>query len=114
MSVILNLSYSWCIWISSAIAIFYTLLGGLYSVAYTDVIQLFLIFISLVSSQNHQEQLASLSSSDLCEVPSWVLRKEATFTWSSGRNQGIGRPPGNKVSLGCPGAKPNYANMKDV
>lgn len=31
------------------IAIFYTLVGGLYSVAYTDVVQLFCIFIGLVS-----------------------------------------------------------------
>ncbi|KAE8280947.1 High affinity choline transporter 1 Hemicholinium-3-sensitive choline transporter [Larimichthys crocea] len=38
---------SLCIWISAAFAIVYTLLGGLYSVAYTDVIQLSLIFVSL-------------------------------------------------------------------
>ena len=49
MSVVLDFSYSICIWISAAIAIIYTLLGGLYSVAYTDVIQLILVFISLVS-----------------------------------------------------------------
>ena len=49
MSVILDLSYTLCIWISAAVAISYTLLGGLYSVAYTDIIQLVLIFISLVS-----------------------------------------------------------------
>ncbi|XP_030002308.1 high affinity choline transporter 1-like isoform X3 [Sphaeramia orbicularis] len=47
MSVILDLSYTLCIWISAAVAIIYTLLGGLYSVAYTDVIQLILIFFSL-------------------------------------------------------------------
>ncbi|XP_059199707.1 high-affinity choline transporter 1-like [Centropristis striata] len=47
MTVILDLPYSICIWISSAVAIIYTLLGGLYSVAYTDVIQLSLAFISL-------------------------------------------------------------------
>ncbi|KAM4621571.1 high-affinity choline transporter 1-like [Polymixia lowei] len=47
MSVILDAPYSACIWISAAVAIIYTLLGGLYSVAYTDVIQLILIFISL-------------------------------------------------------------------
>ncbi|XP_070772193.1 high-affinity choline transporter 1-like [Enoplosus armatus] len=46
MSVILDLSYAVCIWISAAVAITYTLLGGLYSVAYTDVIQLTLIFIT--------------------------------------------------------------------
>lgn len=49
MSVILDLSYTVSIWISAAVAITYTLLGGLYSVAYTDIIQLILIFVSLVS-----------------------------------------------------------------
>lgn len=33
--------------LSSMIAVFYTLFGGLYSVAYTDVIQLFCIFVGL-------------------------------------------------------------------
>lgn len=47
MSVILDLPYGYSVWISSAVAIIYTLLGGLYSVAYTDVIQLSLAFISL-------------------------------------------------------------------
>ncbi|XP_056148250.1 high-affinity choline transporter 1-like [Lampris incognitus] len=46
-SVIFDLPYTVSIWISAAVAIIYTLLGGLYSVAYTDVIQLILIFISL-------------------------------------------------------------------
>ncbi|XP_041645768.1 high-affinity choline transporter 1-like [Cheilinus undulatus] len=47
MNVVLDLPFAVCIWISAAVAIIYTLLGGLYSVAYTDVIQLFLIFIGL-------------------------------------------------------------------
>lgn len=59
MSVILGLSYTICIWISAAVAITYTLLGGLYSVAYTDVIQLILIFITSVRYHNFlQNQLA--------------------------------------------------------
>lgn len=49
MSVILDLPFSYSVWISSAVAIVYTLLGGLYAVAYTDVIQLALTFFSLVS-----------------------------------------------------------------
>ena len=49
MSIVLDLSYTVCIWISAAVAIIYTLLGGLYSVAYTDIVQLILIFVSLVS-----------------------------------------------------------------
>ncbi|XP_041645766.1 high-affinity choline transporter 1-like [Cheilinus undulatus] len=47
MNVVLDLPFAVCIWISAAVAIIYTLLGGLYSVAYTDIIQLFLIFIGL-------------------------------------------------------------------
>ncbi|KAJ0023489.1 hypothetical protein NQD34_003388 [Periophthalmus magnuspinnatus] len=47
MSVVLDLSYFLSIWISAAVVIMYTLLGGLYSVAYTDVIQLLLIFVSM-------------------------------------------------------------------
>ncbi|XP_045559976.1 high-affinity choline transporter 1 isoform X2 [Salmo salar] len=47
MSVILGLSSSYSIVLSAAVAITYTLMGGLYSVAYTDIIQLFVIFISL-------------------------------------------------------------------
>nr|XP_020448774.1 high-affinity choline transporter 1-like isoform X3 [Monopterus albus] len=47
MSVVLDLSYTLCIWLSAAVAIIYTLLGGLYSVAYTDIIQLLLIFFSM-------------------------------------------------------------------
>lgn len=52
MSVVLNLPYAACIWISAAVAVVYTLLGGLYSVAYTDVIQLLLMFFSMVSHLN--------------------------------------------------------------
>lgn len=47
MAVILDLPYVYSIIISSVVAIIYTLLGGLYSVAYTDVIQLIFIFVSL-------------------------------------------------------------------
>lgn len=36
--------------ISAAVAIFYTLMGGLYSVAYTDVIQLIFMFFGLVQT----------------------------------------------------------------
>ncbi|XP_053289184.1 high-affinity choline transporter 1-like [Pleuronectes platessa] len=47
LSVVLELPYTLCIWISAAVVIIYTLLGGLYSVAFTDIFQLVLIFISL-------------------------------------------------------------------
>lgn len=58
MAMILDLPYSVCIWISASVAIIYTLLGGLYSVAYTDIIQLTLIFISLVSDLTFSERIA--------------------------------------------------------
>lgn len=48
LSVVLNLSRSLCIWISAAVAIIYTVLGGLYSVASTDVIQISLVLIGTV------------------------------------------------------------------
>lgn len=50
---VLDLPYDVCVWISAAVAIIYTLLGGLYSVAYTDVSQLLLMFVSLVGQLNH-------------------------------------------------------------
>ncbi|KAJ8409782.1 hypothetical protein AAFF_G00218410 [Aldrovandia affinis] len=47
MSVILDLSSFYSICISAGVAIIYTLLGGIFSVAYTDIIQLVFIFVSL-------------------------------------------------------------------
>lgn len=48
MSAVLNLSHSLCIWISAVVVIVYTVLGGLYSVASTDVIQISLVLIGMV------------------------------------------------------------------
>lgn len=50
LSVIVDINIKMSVVISALIAIFYTLVGGLYSVAYTDVVQLFCIFVGLVSS----------------------------------------------------------------
>uniref|UniRef100_A0A8B9HPJ1 Solute carrier family 5 member 7 n=1 Tax=Astyanax mexicanus TaxID=7994 RepID=A0A8B9HPJ1_ASTMX len=47
LSVIVDININMSVMISALIAIFYTLVGGLYSVAYTDVVQLFCIFIGL-------------------------------------------------------------------
>ncbi|KAK3090092.1 hypothetical protein FSP39_009134 [Pinctada imbricata] len=47
LSVIIDIDQNTAIVLSSCIAVFYTLFGGLYSVAYTDVVQLFCIFIGL-------------------------------------------------------------------
>ncbi|XP_014295815.1 high-affinity choline transporter 1 [Microplitis demolitor] len=47
IAVIIDMEHSHSIIFSACIAVFYTLFGGLYAVAYTDVIQLFCIFIGL-------------------------------------------------------------------
>ncbi|XP_063424298.1 high-affinity choline transporter 1-like [Mytilus trossulus] len=47
LSVIIDLDYNTAVIISAGVAVFYTLFGGLYSVAYTDVIQLLCIFVGL-------------------------------------------------------------------
>ena len=48
MSVIIGIDKNASIILSAAFALMYTLAGGLYSVAYTDVVQLICIFIGLV------------------------------------------------------------------
>ena len=52
LSVVLSLNIDAAVCISAAIAVGYTFFGGLYSVAYTDVVQLVCIFIGLVSSSD--------------------------------------------------------------
>ncbi|VDN55690.1 unnamed protein product [Dracunculus medinensis] len=47
LSVILAINMTASVIISALIAIFYTFTGGLYAVAYTDVVQLFCIFVGL-------------------------------------------------------------------
>ncbi|KAL5021607.1 hypothetical protein ScPMuIL_000762 [Solemya velum] len=48
LSVILDLNSTITIIISACVAVVYTFFGGLYSVAYTDVVQLILVFIGLI------------------------------------------------------------------
>ncbi|EJW78254.1 hypothetical protein WUBG_10837, partial [Wuchereria bancrofti] len=50
LSVILAIDMTLSVIISAIIAVFYTFTGGLYAVAYTDVVQLFCIFVGLVRS----------------------------------------------------------------
>lgn len=47
---VMGISSNLAVSISAAVAILYTLMGGLYSVAYTDVIQLIIMFLSLVQT----------------------------------------------------------------
>ncbi|XP_068443021.1 high-affinity choline transporter 1-like [Clinocottus analis] len=88
MSVILDLPYSVCIWISATVAIIYTLLGGLYSVAYTDIIQLSLIFISLwfcvpfIFMNPHSTDITKTAFNFTYQAP-WIgsVEKEKVWRW---------------------------------
>ncbi|XP_045897888.1 high-affinity choline transporter 1-like [Micropterus dolomieu] len=88
MSVILDISYTLCIWISATVAIIYTLLGGLYSVAYTDVIQLTLIFVSLwlsvpfVLMNPHSADITKTAYNFTYQAP-WIgsVKKERAWVW---------------------------------
>lgn len=50
ISVVIDIDTTTSVIVSGAIAVSYTLVGGLYSVVYTDVVQLVCIFIGLVST----------------------------------------------------------------
>ncbi|KAM9769646.1 high-affinity choline transporter 1-like [Menidia menidia] len=88
MSVILDLPYIYSAWISAAVAIVYTLLGGLYSVAYTDVIQLALAFFSLwlcvpfLLLNKTSMDIAQTAFSPVFQEP-WVgtLDKDSAWKW---------------------------------
>ncbi|KAM9345470.1 high-affinity choline transporter 1-like [Symphorus nematophorus] len=86
MSVVLDLSYTVCIWISAAVAIIYTLLGGLYSVAYTDVIQLFLILLSMwvcvpfVLMNPYSLDISQTLMNNSLHAP-WIGTPELKKTW---------------------------------
>lgn len=81
LSVIIDMDHRTSVIFSACIAVFYTLFGGLYSVAYTDVIQLFCIFIGLwmcIPFAWSNEHVTSLSSMDVDWIGS-VSRKELFF-----------------------------------
>ena len=50
LAIIVDMNMDTAVIVSALIAIFYTWVGGLYSVAYTDVVQLGCIFVGLVIS----------------------------------------------------------------
>ena len=70
ISVITRASVHMSVIVSALIATLYTLVGGLYSVAYTDVVQLFCIFVGLVSSAIHR--LPSSFHPPSCLPPSFL------------------------------------------
>ncbi|TMS39126.1 hypothetical protein L596_005699 [Steinernema carpocapsae] len=64
LSVILQINLAMSVIISAIIAVFYTFSGGLYAVAYTDVVQLFCIFVGLwvcIPAALLQEKTADIS-----------------------------------------------------
>ena len=81
LSVILDIDIKLSIILSAAIAVSYTLIGGMYSVAFTDVIQIVFIFFGLWSAipfiwSNDEVQLSNLSLKDwtgeIKGVKSWM------------------------------------------
>ena len=53
LAIILQMDLDTAVIGSALIAVFYTWVGGLYSVAYTDVVQLGCIFLGLVRDTNN-------------------------------------------------------------
>ncbi|XP_072177684.1 high-affinity choline transporter 1-like [Diadema setosum] len=83
MSVILELDVTLSVIISACIVAFYTFFGGLYSVAYTDVVQLFCIFLGLwfcipfVMTSEHAKPITNTSSEwigsiDTRDIGIWI------------------------------------------
>ncbi|XP_060526404.1 high-affinity choline transporter 1 [Cylas formicarius] len=81
LSVIIDMDHRTSVIFSACIAVFYTLFGGLYAVAYTDVIQLFCIFIGLwmcIPFAWTNEHVQSLSSMDV----DWIGKVETVDLFS--------------------------------
>jgi len=64
LTVIIEMDRTLSVILSACIAALYTLVGGLKSVAYTDVIQLICIFIGLVIDSYKWDQLIQLLSNE--------------------------------------------------
>lgn len=80
LAVIINMDNRTSVILSACIAVFYTLFGGLYSVAYTDVIQLFCIFIGLwmcIPFAWSNEHVKSLSGMEV----DWIGQVEPKQQW---------------------------------
>lgn len=78
VSVVVGLDRFTSVIASACIAIFYTLLGGLYSVAYTDVIQLICIFVGLASMLSGVRYLKTRGTQDIVRSsadPGSVIRR---------------------------------------
>lgn len=81
ISVVIDLDHKPTIIASAIVAVFYTLIGGLRSVAYTDVIQLFSIFIGLwlcipFAWTNNHVSVSTMSASE------WIGSVDSSDYWS--------------------------------
>ncbi|XP_036964523.1 high-affinity choline transporter 1-like [Acanthopagrus latus] len=86
LSVIVDININMSVVISALIAIFYTLVGGLYSVAYTDVVQLFCIFVGLWISvpfalSNPAVVDISISAKEAIYQSPWLGKIEPEDKW---------------------------------
>ncbi|XP_035532819.1 high-affinity choline transporter 1-like [Morone saxatilis] len=86
LSVIVDININMSVVISALIAIFYTLVGGLYSVAYTDVVQLFCIFLGLWISvpfamSNPAVSDISVTAKKAIYQSPWLGKIEPKDTW---------------------------------
>ncbi|KAF7199341.1 high-affinity choline transporter 1 [Nothobranchius furzeri] len=86
LSVIVDININMSVVISALIAIFYTLVGGLYSVAYTDVVQLFCIFVGLWISvpfalSNPAVSDISVSAKEPIHQSPWLGKIEPEDKW---------------------------------
>ncbi|XP_037542290.1 high-affinity choline transporter 1-like [Nematolebias whitei] len=86
LSVIVDININMSVVISALIAIFYTLVGGLYSVAYTDVVQLFCIFVGLWISvpfalSNPAVSDISVSAKEAIYQSPWLGKIEPNDKW---------------------------------
>ncbi|KAM8749051.1 high-affinity choline transporter 1-like isoform 1-T2 [Acanthopagrus schlegelii] len=86
LSVIVDININMSVVISALIAIFYTLVGGLYSVAYTDVVQLFCIFLGLWISvpfalSNPAVADISISAKEAIYQSPWLGKIEPEDKW---------------------------------
>ncbi|XP_067673226.1 high-affinity choline transporter 1-like [Haliotis asinina] len=81
LSVIVDLDSKTAIIVSSCIALFYTLIGGLYSVAYTDVVQLFCIFLGLWISVPFAMTNEAVHPITVNATENWVKSLDPTYTW---------------------------------
>ncbi|XP_046903022.1 high-affinity choline transporter 1 [Hypomesus transpacificus] len=86
LSVIVDIDINMSVVISALIAIFYTLVGGLYSVAYTDVVQLFCIFLGLWISvpfalSNPAVSDIGVTAKEIIYQTPWLGKIEPADTW---------------------------------